>query len=321
MVFFIGIKHLEKTGLDKNTGLLISSILVGLLAYHIHGLVSLSPRMIASRATAYTLVAFLLILIDQTPSKQVSRNYNIIIATCLILSLCWLVPYTSSQFRYSHSLVDQPQPEKPLNITNQQHSIESLYLNAFTAANHQNPKKLLQLAKKIDAYFPHFKKNDYLLSYGHLLNKDVGLAKFKANSFQDRNRYQVETGVLLSGIAIIEDNKHEFNKQFEIAFTSLGCQKGVIYCELSEVKVITGKMKNPINIIATKHKATIIIDHQFYPLIYNEALYGPSFDPSQLKESALKYAKILGQSSYFKPLGTPNKRLTPADHLKIKKYL
>ncbi len=324
-LFILGIKYTIQKSNDRNTRIMVLAVLCGLLAYHVHGLFSVAPRMIAARMTAYTLVAFLLALTQEQlkikPTNSNSKLSAALLIIGLVISTSWLIPYASSQYRYAKSLTESSPSNPTMRWTQTSRDIYTLYKVALTAAQLQQPDKLQRSASRLKELFPHFRNIDYLSSYSHFLISNLHIAQTEAKLIQLNNRYQIDTGILLSGLAIIEKNENEFKAQLTIAIQSLACKENLIDCDTAHIKTIVGDMYSPIQFIAKPEKITVFIDHSFLTEIRNKAnLYSQSTDAS-INKLKLEYARLLGSSNFFRPESIATVKLTTKDHDTVVKYI
>ncbi len=224
-IFLIGSRFIFKSENSSHLRLIVKAILCGLLAYHIHGLFSVAPRMIPARMTAYTLVALLLILTKQNRIQERSHDGSkwpmYLIGLCLIASLAWLAPYAKYQYLYSKALASNTPNIQMIELAKSSTDVYTLHKAALSAAELNDAEALNSVTSNLNQLFPHYRKADYLSAYGKVLSNDIDKAKQEGLQVQSVNQYQVDTGILLGAISIIQLDESEFKKQFSFALKSL----------------------------------------------------------------------------------------------------
>lgn len=324
-VFVTAGRFIKDSNNPSNIRLIAAAISCGLMAYHIHGLFSVAPRMIPARLTAYSLVALLLVLSKQNrPTKNPYNQSNLpvyFMAASIVTSLAWLAPYAKSQYLYSKALASSTPDTKMIELAKTSEDVYTLYKAALSATELNDPKALNSITGKLNQIFPHFRKTDYLSAYNHLLENEIGDVKIKALKAQTLNAYQVDIGILLAGVAITQQDTAGFKKQFSIALKAIACKAQAITCESTRVKTVMGNMHLPIQFMIKPNKLTAFIDHSLFPHIYKKADVPFIDENSAFKALTLEYAKLLGSSDFFKPSSLSRPGLNKKDHQAIEAYI
>ncbi len=324
-IFLIGSRFIFKPENSSHLRLIVTAILFGLLAYHIHGLFSVAPRMIPARMTAYTLVALLLILTKQNRIQERSHDGSkwpmYLIGLCLIASLAWLAPYAKSQYLYSEALASNTPNIQMIELGKSSTDVYTLHKAALSAAELNNAEALDSITSNLNQIFPHYRKAHYLSAYGKVLSNDIDKAKQEGLQVQSVNQYQVDTGILLGAISIIQLDESELKKQFSFALKSLACKASVIDCEQTDVRTVIGNMHSPIQFMVKPEKITTFIDHAFLPYLNKKARSSFINEDSAINALTLEYAQLLSSSDFFKPDHLATSTLTVQDHQSIESHI
>jgi O-antigen ligase len=324
-IFLIGSRFIFERQISSHLRLLVAAILCGLLAFHIHGLFSVAPRMIAARMTAYTLVALLLVLTQRYNLQSKVNNTKTwplyFIGICLIVSTVWLASYAKSQYLYAKALASSTPNIQMIELTKHSTDIYTLHKAALSATELNDPDALKNITKKLKQLFPHYRKTDYFSAYGLAQSHNTTKAKKEALQVQALNTYQTDIGLLLASISIAELNEKAFRTQFSIALKSLACKANIIDCEHTKIKTLIGNMQSPVQFINKPGKVTVLIDQSFLPYLQNMANSLVLGNDSAINTLTLEYAQVLGGSDFFKPANLATTVLNRQDHQFIESHV
>ncbi|MDH5258175.1 MAG: O-antigen ligase family protein, partial [Gammaproteobacteria bacterium] len=323
-IFFFGWKLIRSKNLESNTRILALAIFCGLLAYHLHGLFSVAPRMLATRMVAYTLVVFLLILAKKHLTVPFVFSYqhtfkhgsNILLACSLCLIWIWLIPYAKDQYNYAEALASQDRDTRILKLADQSNNIYVLNEAAKISAELQNGLNLEKITNKFAAIFPGYRKTKYYEAYAQYLLGNFTTALEIGKQAQNHDLYLSDINVLLAKLSLEIDNEELFKEQLKIAIKALGCKTKLFECDAIQLNVLLGNMASPIQFILRNNKLNVFIDNAFFLKLkqdFHKAKHERNYVP---QEQVVKFVNILGATQFFAPRSIQENRKISSSELK-----
>ena len=329
-VFFCGWRLIREKTLPLDARILAIGLFCGLLAYHLHGLFSVAPRMIATRMVAYTLVAVLLVLakqhlkLDLVFAQKCSRKNgsNILLACFLGAIWIWIIPYSSTQYSFSEALASHDSNTQVLKLASESSDIYVLDEAARAAVELRDGVSLQRTADKVSDIFPEYRKVAYYKAYAQYLSGNLTSSLKLALEAQDKDLYLPETNFLLTKLSFDLNDGVLFKKQLALAIKRLGCRTNVFECKRTRINILLGNMSAPIQFMKREDKLNVFVDRSLLTKLRDnikktkeENIYVP-------KEQAFKFVSMLGSSTFFEPKSLlQNEKITPEQLKDLTEYL
>lgn len=325
---FLAIRIVLDPNKATEVKILLTGLVAGILAYHIHGLFSVAPRMITSRLIAYTLLAILLVILQQELRQKESsvKNKNnrlVFIAVILPIMVCTIVlllPVLQSQYQYTNALVKPARDDLYYELAKNTEDIYLLEAAAKEAFKQKNAERLLEIMDRAGGVFPHYRELDAYHAYALYWSGEVDEARRSAVQYQSRDSYSQVASSLLLKIALEKSEEGAFKEQIKKALEFNVCREGLQPCDKLELNVLIGQFALPFQIQDRTHKINVFIDTSFLSSL---KVIQHSLQTSQLEsgEAFNRIISLLSQGLFFKPNSLARFELAPLDYQALSQYL
>ena len=328
IALYIGVKFVLSAEVPIERRIMISAILCGLLAYHIHSLFSVAPRMISSRLLAYSLLAILLAVVckptlQRTESTR-KKYHRMVLPLILLLSslsiLSYLVPFLQSQHHYAKAMTETDRKTKLVSLANNYDDIYILEAAAKEAFEAKEAATLLAITRKAAAIFPHYREMEVYQAYAYYWLGDLSRAYSMATEYQARDRYNTLVNTLLLAVAIERSSESDFVAQLTNTIHYQACHNHLMACDVLDINIVSGSFALPFQIVDKGDKWNVLLDKTFFRAL--QALKSDaSGDSDRQPEVRALVLKLLSRGNFFKPEGKSSQPLTEFDYSRLTLYL
>lgn len=270
--FWLGTKYVldDKKTVESRT--LISALICGLIAYHLHGLFSVAPRMISSRIIAYSLLAIMLAILlrPQVDGYKLTfiKTQKNFIALFLSLSIAiitsYLIPFLQSQYQYVNALTLPDRYKKMTQLAYEYDDIYILEAAAKEAFERRDVEQLLIITRKSTDIFPHYRQMGVYQAYGLFWQGDIEAAYQLATKYQERDNYSSLANTLLLSIALKRSSEKDSLIQLKKIIEYQACTGQLLDCETLNINVVMGHFSMPFQIVDKGDKWNVLIDQAFF---------------------------------------------------------
>lgn len=321
---YYGVKFVLSAEVSIDRRIMISAILCGLLAFHIHGLFSVAPRMISSRLVAYSLWAILLAVVykptlQRTESAR-KKYHRMVLPLILLLSslsiLSYLVPFLQSQYHYAKAMTETDRKSQLVNLANNYEDIYILEAAAKEAFEAKDAVPLLAITRKAVAVFPHFREMEVYQAYAYYWLGDPDRAYSMAAEYQARDRYNTLVNSLLLTFAIERSSESDFIAQLTHTLHYQACHNQLMACDALDINIVSGTFTVPFQIIDKGSKWNVLLDKSFLGLLQELKT-----NVSGERELHVQVLKLLSKGTYFKPDRINVRPLTDLEYSRLTNYL
>ena len=325
----LAFRYVLNSSNDQESRLTLLAIACALLAYHLHGLFSVAPRMLSCRIVAYSLLAILYGRLVQdklgaSSDIKVSMSKHAV-PVCLVVilggSLGYLIPYAKSQSEYTGALVSNK--EKALvHLAKEYDDIYILDAAARNAFNNEDTERLLWITEKSSRIFPSYRQMDiyqaYALDWSGEAERAIGIAL----EFQRRDKYNKLTNTFLLSNALEQANQALWQQQLQIALEYQACVHKLLDCGSLKVNLVSGQFALPLQIIEKSDKWTVLMDSKTISFLQRLKLQIAEDGNSSEEKLLQEIISMLGQGQFFRPqILDPTYHLMSADYEKLALYL
>jgi len=196
----------------------------GLIAYHIHSVFSVAPRMLVMKLPLYTLLALVFILVksptaEKTGQTRMGSGFRFGLTMTGLLLAIWILylPWALTQYHFVRIQRERPslvQVEKLERLVRVSTDIYALDYLSRLQVEYQRPVQLQWTLDRIEQIIPHYRESGHTRAILALLRGDAVQAKGEALAFQQRDRYYLPTIDLLMGLAVTTNDPELFRRQF-----------------------------------------------------------------------------------------------------------
>lgn len=325
---WLGIKHILNNNRPLETRILVSALISGLLAYHIHGLFSVAPRMISSRLIAYSLLAILLAIIfrpqyDHSALEQ-KRGNRFFIFTVILISLIvisnYFMPFLRGQFQYVSALTHSDRSTQLAELASNSNDIYILEASAKEAFDEKDIDQLLLTTSKASEIFPHYRAMDVYHAFALYWSGDMEAAYSAATKYQVRDRYNSLVNVLLLRIAIERSSEQEVLNQLAKPLEYQACNNHLMTCEALNVKVVSGQFALPFQIIDKGERWNVLVDKSFLMMLMKLQQKSSGMSINEVDTRSL-ILKSLSEGNFFKPEAITSRPINQVDYERLTQYL
>jgi O-antigen ligase len=330
---YIGVRFVLSAEASIELRIMISAILSGLFAYHIHGLFSVAPRMISSRLIAYSLWAMMLAVVYK-PSLYLcssvstrSQNYRTVLPLILLLSalsiLSYLVPFLQSQYHYAKAMTEIDRKTQLVNLANDYDDIYILEAAAKEIFEAKEALPLLAITRKAATIFPRYREMEVYQAYAYYWLGDSGRAYLIASEYQARDRYNTLVNSLLLAFAIERPSESDFIAQLTNTLHYQACHNHLMACDGLDINIVSGTFAVPFQIVDKGNRWNILLDKSFFGLLQELKANASSDRKPELHAQVLhvQVLKLLSKGTYFKPERINVNPLTELDYSRLTHYL
>ena len=236
----------------------------GFLAYHIHSIFSVAPRMMVMKLPLFTLFAmvFLFKKLNQSPpapseSPTILKKTIMGVPTFIILGVIWLIylPWMAGQYQFVEIKTERPsllkveKLEKLVKIFPDIYALD--YLSHLQMRYHRT-SELASTVDRISAIIPHYREVGYTQTVLQVMKKDLQKAKEAGLEAQQYDRYHQPTIRILMGIALETSDYGLFFEQFQLFLRSLVFRHQLTTSRTENaVKILKGEM-NQLLVVSTE---------------------------------------------------------------------
>jgi hypothetical protein len=321
----LGVRFVLNSHNTVELRLMLAAIISGLLAYHIHGLFSVAPRMISSRLIAYSLLAFLFATLFQgsrdieTPVLR-KRFLAVILIFIVISMLVLLTPFLQAQYQYSKTLIGLDGEKNLSQLADDFDDIYILEAAAKEAFESKEVGQLLAITKKASEIFPYYREMDAYRAYAFYWSGDTEAAYQLAMNHQKRDEYSAIANTLLLAIAIERESESDFLLQLTKIVSYQACRNSLRPCDELNIKLVSGYFALPFQIIDKEDRWNVLVDKSFLMTVrgYKEKNISGI---DHLKSSRYRILKTLSAGHYFKPVSVTPELLVETDMRRLSLYL
>jgi hypothetical protein len=320
--FWLGIRYVINDKHSTEMRILISALLCGLIAYHIHGLFSVAPRMISSRIIAYSLLAILMAVLIRPKIDVSNSRFKKVIASLGIFSIIgvpasYLLPFSHSQHQYVDALASTDRVERFIELAEKYDDIYILEAAAKEVFAQRDAEKLLKITDKANNNFPHFRQMDIYQAYALLWQGRTQEAYLAATQYQEKDTYNGLANSLLLDIALRRDSKKDILAQLKTALEYQACKSRLLSCDALSINVLSGRFNVPFQIADKGNKWNVLIDQSFILKL--------KYLQKKITADYVGNKKIivglLSQGLFFKPKSNTYKPLSKSDYDNLTSYL
>jgi O-antigen ligase len=270
--FWLGMKYVLNNKKVVELRILISALFCGLMAYHIHGLFSVAPRMISSRLIAYSLLAIMLAVLLKSPADGFKSNFiktkKSFVALVLTLSITaitsYLIPFLQGQFQYVNALTHPDRYSRLTQLTYEYDDIYILEAAAKEAFEINDAEQLLIFTRKSADIFPYYRQMEIYRAYGLFWKGNTEAAYQVAAEYQARDSYSSLTNSLLLSIALERSSEKDALIQLKKIIEYQACISQLLECNTLNINVLMGHFAMPFQVIDKGEKWNVLIDHAFW---------------------------------------------------------
>ncbi|MFT4763410.1 MAG: O-antigen ligase [Oleispira sp.] len=325
---YLGVKFVLSAEAPIELRIMISAIISGLLAYHIHGLFSVAPRMISSRLIAYSLWAILLAVVYKpTLHGALSKwgKYHRAVLAIILLSsvlsiLTYLVSFLQGQYHYAKVITQIDRKAQLMSLANNYNDIYILEAAAKEVFEAKETEPLLAITRKAAVVFPHYREMDVYQAYAHYWQGDVEAAYLIAADYQIRDRYNTLVNTLLLAIAIERSSESDFVAQLSNTIHYQACHNHLMACDVLDINIVSGSFALPFQIVDKGDKWNVLLEKSFSRAL-KELKADTSGDRDRQPEVRALVLKLLSRGNFFKPEGKISQPLTELDYSRLTLYL
>jgi hypothetical protein len=326
----LAFRYVLNSSNDRESRLVLLAIGCALLAYHLHGLFSVAPRMLSCRIVAYSLLA---ILYGRLVQDKLGASSDIKVSVskhavpvCLVVifggSLGYLIPYAKSQSEYTGALVSNNKEDGLVQLAKEYDDIYILDSAARNAFNNENSERLLWITEKSSRVFPSYRQMDIYQAYALHWSGEVERAIGVGLEFQSRDKYNKLTNALLLSIALEQANQALWQQQLQIALEYQACVHKLLDCGSLKVNLVSGQFALPLQIIEKSDKWTVLMDSKTISFLQRLKLQKAEDGNSSEEKLLQGIISMLGQGQFFRPqILDPTYHLISADYEKLALYL
>lgn len=321
----LGVRFVLDSNNTLELRLMLAAIVSGLLAYHIHGLFSVAPRMISSRLIAYSLLACLLaILFQRSRNVETSTLRKSLLAVILIFIitsiLVFLTPFLQGQYLYSKTLIESARTTEFIELAGHSEDIYILEAAAKEAFESEEIGPLLAITKKASELFPYYREMDTYRAYALYWSGDTEAAYQLAMSHQKRDEYSAIANSLLLAIAIERESEGDFLMQLTKVLNYQACRNRLRLCGGLNIKLVSGYFALPFQIIAKEESWNVLVDKSF--LMTLKGYKNKNLSSSDIqKSSRYQILKAVSVGGFFKPESVTPDVLMETDMKRLSLYL
>jgi len=321
----LGVKFVLNSNNTLELRLMLAAIVSGLLAYHIHGLFSVAPRMISSRLIAYSLLACsLAILFQKRTNVETSTLRKSLLAVILIfliiVILVFLTPFLQGQYLYSKTLIESDRKIEFVELVDYSEDIYMLDAAAKGAFESEEIGPLLAITKKASELFPYYREIDVYRAYALSWSGDTEAAYQLVLNHQKRDEYSAIANSLLLAIAIERESEGNFLTQLTKVLNYQACRNRLRPCDGLNIKLVSGYFALPFQIIAKEGGWNVLVDKSFLMTLkgYKDK---NSSSSDTLKSRRYRILKAVSAGGFFKPESVTPEVLMEADMRRLSLYL
>ncbi len=320
-VFTLGFRYIFDKSVYENDRILMLGLITGLLAYHIHGLFSVAPRMAVVRSMAYVLVAFVFLLSikfqkkSEIKPREIRRAYYVVLSTIFVLLTlgcsAWLIHFSYGQYQFAKGLANESNSTGDLiELAMSSEDVYVLDKASYLFSERKNHQDLKIISERLGEIFPRYRNNLYFQAYASYLNTDFQEAKNLAENHQWDDLYNSDTIRLLTSISLLLSNGALFKRQLKLEIIVAACKAKVLDpCVAESVVIHEGQMISPIQFIHSRNKFNVYLDDGFFIGLSELVRKGKL----NTQEAVIKYSKSLaqqiGNSKFFIPPAIQKKSL------------
>lgn len=321
----LGVKFVLDSNNSLELRLMLAALVCGLLAYHIHGLFSVAPRMISSRLIAYSLLACLLAILFQR-SRNVetlaSRKALISIILLFIITsiLMYLTPFLQGQYQYSKTLIESDRETEFVELAGDSDDIYLLEAAAKAAYESENIGPMMAITKKASELFPYYREMDAYRAYAFYWSGDTEAAYQLAMSHQKRDEYSAIANSLLLAIAIERESEGDLLTQLTKVLNYQACRNRLRPCDGLNIKLVSGYFALPFQIITKEGGWNVLVDKSFLMTLKGYKIKSLSSSDA-LKSSRYLILKAVSAGGFFKPESITPEVLMEAEMRRLSLYL
>lgn len=318
----LGLKFVLEVNNTDKLRILVSALLCGLVAYHIHGLFSVAPRMMSSRIMAYSLLAFMFSILFKRQQEDSSKLKKSVIRLGFLISIVVItssiVPFLYAQHQYVKAIIS---PDKLKILAQLSIEYDDIYI--IEAASKEAFEKkdfelLLRLTERANEVFPHYRQIDIYRAYSLFEQGRINEASQLAKEYQIRDRYSSLAMNLLLGIAIDMSSEKAVATQLQRSLEYQACINRLINCDEMNIKVIFGQFAIPFQIRDKGDKWNVLIDQSFLPkLIELKAMK----NEHSKTDSLSLIIRLLSLGKFFKPVSLNQTPLYENNYEDLASYL
>lgn len=312
-IFVLGARYVCNKANQENDRVLMLGLLSGLLAYHVHGLFSVAPRMIVVRSMAYMLVAFIFILSIRSnisswvkPKTSNKSHYRVLNLAVVLLIMCcsvWLSYYSYGQYQFSKGLAIEYQ--RPNYLTDLAMSSQDVYVldkASYILAEEKNAQGLKVVSETLGGVFQNYRNNLYFQAYSSYLNSDFQKANYFLERHQEKDRYNSESNRLLTSISLLQGEGDLFRRQLKLEIIIAACKaKILVPCVAESVVIHEGEMMLPIQFSYSRNKLNVFLNSELFIELSELVRLGKINSQAAIIDYSKSMARKIGNSKYFIP--------------------
>jgi len=291
-------------------------IACGLLAYVLHGLFEVAPRMLVTQLPAYALLAILFRLAGAdyqvTPSAQQHRLGGFL---AIVLAGGLLLPWVYDQARFAraerdlmsgNSLAEQRGFQALQQVATSTNDIYALDLLSRWQMQRGLGKDLLQTTQRIDLLIPHYRENDYYLAAALALERRFDEAYAQLDRNLTFNQYHLPSLRMAMSLALEFGYQADFERWLTRLVTRLAYEAGLPpQWNHQGVKVYLLGMTEDFLITSSKGALEIELPRHYVNRLYQEGRFYRSQPQPQAQQTAkgfqAEFSRILASHPYFQP--------------------
>ena len=326
----LGIKYITASQQKDAAKILMAGLVCGLLAYHIHGLFSVAPRMISTRIIAYSLLVIMIcILLKQYAQacvlKQAANNFftratYIAVSLTIVLIVSYLAPFLYGQHQYAHALTNQDRYIELIQLADEYDDVYILDAAAKEAFDRRDANQLLDITRKADRVFANYRQMPVYQAYALFWLGDIDEAYRVISTYQQKDRYNSLATSLSLAIAVEKKSQKGLVEGLQRSIEYQACINKLIGCEVLNINPVLGNFALPFQIIDKGGKWNVLIDKSLLAMFLE---LKTQLALGQLSDEGA-FTSILGLlvgGEFFKPESKTGLPLGSLDYERLSEYL
>jgi hypothetical protein len=267
----LGFKYIVDSQQEDALRILMAGLICGLLAYHIHGLFSVAPRMISSRIIAYSLLAILICMLlkqrtqvyilKQTENEIFTKASYIGVPLIIVLISSYLAPFLYGQYQYAHALTKSDRYQELIQLTVDHDDIYILDAAAKEAFDRKDATQLLNITRRAERIFTNYRQMPVYQAYALFWLGDIDEAYRVISTYQQKDRYNSLANSLLLAIAFEKKSQKGLIETLQRSIEYQACINKLLDCEVLNINLVNGRFALPFQIIDKGGRWNVLIDH------------------------------------------------------------
>lgn len=293
-------------------------ILCGLVAYHLHSLVSVAQRMVIVNSLAYFMSAWIiamawrenLIFSTLLTKIHIATSWlrlgsytliaNITLAAVFLTSIIWLVSFLNPQNILARVKAGTLPNSALTQIANTSKDAYILNEAIMHLHNNQDYQALYKVADRLQEAFPHYREVNYWLALSLWKRGETERARNVIDDSIRHDGYFPQSLHLRMAIALYEKDNSALISFAQKLITLRACKKLRTPCSESMVEVLIRQLPNGFVLFDnTKDNLNVI----FSDLLTNQLsnMSGRTTKVTELKPLFIEVAKNIGNQPFFTP--------------------